>query len=148
MTRFENAFNLATKATAYQGGRAAVQLPKAFFLGHACNLNLVAVQALLRAASKWKRFSADRAESLNPGQVKELKKVLVPLGVDVQPNALQLPNGNAWTFFSGSDTLERFLHELRQLWRMQELNAWLKSSRRDAVMARAEGVLLLWSLAA
>ena len=82
-------FQLGYYTTGYQGGRAAVQVRKALFLGHACNLNLVAVQALLRATSKWKRFSADRAQSWNPGQVKELKKVLVPLGVDVQPNALQ-----------------------------------------------------------
>lgn len=138
---FSQAFNKATKDNGYPGGRASVELRKAFFLCHGCDLGLVAAQSMLRAAAKWHTLSESRV-SWTHDQIRALCSVFSPLGWRVHADGVEGPNDHRWSFSSPPDHLGASLHKLRTSWRMACMRRWRAAKRIDAQLARNQDLML------
>ena len=137
--KFAKAFSAASKHPAYPVGRAAPELRRAFFLGHASSLMCLATHRLLKTTSRWVKLSDNPHLEWNPTLVKQLQKIVEPWGWTAHPQGLDHPE-NSWSF-NHAHLVDKFLHEVRTGWRIQEANRWLQSTRIDAGLARDEQVV-------
>ena len=135
---------IATHGAAFSRGRASPHLRRVLELGHTSDLAFFGVCRALSAIARWHSVRA-AASGLDwsSGFRGLLRPWLSRWGWSVHLGGARPPGGGAG--FSFSDRLAgraAALHDLRQSWRVCQFRLWLASSRRDAVAARAEGLVV------
>ena len=123
----------------HMGGHDSRNLSAIFRFGHTSDLLCISAQRFMSALHKWSSNKPPGWQLPQTPAIVALHKVALRPGCAWSGSSLTFDQ-DAWSISMPLINRDRCAHNLRQFWRRNQFEAWLQSSRRDAVIARAAGI--------
>ena len=138
--RFLSAVLSAVSISLWQSGGGSTSLRQCLLLGHSSDLRFLAAQRLLMAIQKWRSSRGVDISQQSTPVLSALKQCMLSLDCTMVHSGSWSHSQGTWDTAASVGFAGRLAHCFRQHWRFNKINAWLCSERRDARLAREQGL--------